>query len=163
MDYRIPEKRYFRIGEVSALTQLEPHVIRYWEKEFPSLRPLRADSRQRLYSRDDVRLIMDIRRLLHEERYTIAGARRRLMGQEPEGPNLEAETTMEAMPPAASEAAPARPSPLAPPSRLNGLQPDLPLFPEARADSAGEVGEENHTQLLVEIKQELGRIIRVLS
>ena len=51
MDYRIPEKRYFRIGEVSALTQLEPHVIRYWEKEFPSLRPLRADSRQRLYSR----------------------------------------------------------------------------------------------------------------
>ena len=74
----IPPKRYFKIGEVSQLTGVEPHVIRYWESEFSQLAPTRAGSSQRLYTRQDVELLLTIHRLLYEEKYTIAGARRKL-------------------------------------------------------------------------------------
>ncbi len=81
----IPNKRYFKIGEVSKLTGVEPHTIRYWETEFPQLKPVRAGSRQRLYRRQDVDLLMRIRQLLHQEKYTIAGAQKKL-SQEKEVP-----------------------------------------------------------------------------
>jgi len=74
----IPQKRYFKIGEVSQLTGVEAYVIRYWESEFSQLTPTRAGSSQRLYTRQDVELLLTIRRLLYEEKYTIAGARRKL-------------------------------------------------------------------------------------
>lgn len=72
----IPDKLYFKIGEVCRLTGIKQHVLRYWEAEFPILRPQRASSRQRLYRRVDVENILTIRRLLQIEGYTIAGARK---------------------------------------------------------------------------------------
>jgi len=68
----------YRIGEVASLTQVEPHVLRYWETEFPALRPAKTPSGQRLYSEADVRTVLTIKRLLYEEGFTIAGARKQL-------------------------------------------------------------------------------------
>lgn len=75
----IPEKLYFKIGEVSALVGVRAHVLRYWEKEVPAIRPGKSASSQRRYRRKDVQVFREIRRLLHEERYTLAGARKRIM------------------------------------------------------------------------------------
>ncbi|MBW1779937.1 MAG: MerR family transcriptional regulator [Deltaproteobacteria bacterium] len=76
---QIPEnRRYFRIGEASRIVGVEPYVLRYWENEFPQLRPRRAESRQRTYQRKDLETLLEIKRLLYEERMTIEGARLRL-------------------------------------------------------------------------------------
>jgi DNA-binding transcriptional MerR regulator len=76
---QIPDdKTYFRIGEVSRITGLEPYVLRYWESEFPQIRPRRADSNQRTYRKKDLEIIMEIKRLLYDERLTIEGARKKL-------------------------------------------------------------------------------------
>lgn len=77
-DVAIPDKLYFRIGEVSELTRTKAFVLRYWETEFPSLRPVKGKSGHRLYRRKDVELIFQIRRLLYEKGFTIGGARRHL-------------------------------------------------------------------------------------
>jgi len=77
-DVVIPDKLYFRIGEVSELTHTKAFVLRYWETEFPSLRPVKSKSGHRLYRRKDVELIFEIRRLLYEQGFTIAGARRHM-------------------------------------------------------------------------------------
>ncbi len=74
----IPERRYFRIGEVSALTGVEAYVLRYWETEFRNISPARSRSGQRLYRKRDIENILEIKDLLHEQRYTIAGARQYL-------------------------------------------------------------------------------------
>ena len=76
MRSEIPDKLYFKIGEVSKLAGLAAHVLRYWESEFPGIRPQRANSQQRLYRRVDVETILNIKSLLHEQGYTIAGARK---------------------------------------------------------------------------------------
>ena len=78
MDPRIPDKLYFKIGEVAKLAEVPPHVLRYWESEFPGIRPKRANSQQRLYRYQDVELVLKIKGLLHEQGYTIAGARKLL-------------------------------------------------------------------------------------
>jgi DNA-binding transcriptional MerR regulator len=76
---RVPEeKKFFRIGEVSRIIGVEPYVLRYWESEFPQIRPVRADTNQRTYQKKDLELIMEIKRLLYEEKLTIEGARQRL-------------------------------------------------------------------------------------
>jgi DNA-binding transcriptional MerR regulator len=72
------EARYYRIGEVSRLTALKPFVLRYWETEFPMLQPIKSPSGHRLYRQEDVELVLKIRRLLYDEGFTIAGARRHL-------------------------------------------------------------------------------------
>jgi DNA-binding transcriptional MerR regulator len=75
----IPDnKRFFRIGEVSRIIGVKPYVLRYWETEFPTLRPKRADSRQRIYQREDIETIREIKKLLYEEKLTIEGVRKRL-------------------------------------------------------------------------------------
>ena len=71
-------KRYYRIGEVSKITGVKPYVLRYWESEFRWMAPAKSRSKQRLYRKRDIEIIQLIRRLLHEERYTIAGARKKL-------------------------------------------------------------------------------------
>ncbi len=76
MNVEIPDKLYFKIGEVGKLADVPPHVLRYWESEFSAIRPKRANSKQRLYRRADVELILKLKVLLHERRYTIAGARK---------------------------------------------------------------------------------------
>ncbi len=76
MTMQIPDKLYFKIGEVSKLADVAPHVLRYWESEFSDIKPKRATSKQRLYRREDVELILVIKNLLHVQGYTIAGARK---------------------------------------------------------------------------------------
>jgi DNA-binding transcriptional MerR regulator len=73
------EKDTYRIGEVASLAEIEPHVLRYWETEFPALRPTKAPSGQRLYRRTDIDTVLVIKRLLYEEGFTIAGARKQLV------------------------------------------------------------------------------------
>src|SRR6202158_3727715 len=74
----IPDKLYFRIGEVSRLAGIKPYVLRFWETEFSSLGPKKAGKGRRLYRRKDVELVLEIKRLLYEKRYTIEGARKYL-------------------------------------------------------------------------------------
>nr|VFJ48676.1 MAG: transcriptional regulator, MerR family [Candidatus Kentron sp. DK]VFJ49155.1 MAG: transcriptional regulator, MerR family [Candidatus Kentron sp. DK] len=78
----IPAKRYFSIGEVSDLCGVKPHVLRYWEQEFPQLKPLKRRGNRRYYQRQDVILIRQIRSLLYEHGFTIGGARQRLVGND---------------------------------------------------------------------------------
>ncbi|MBI2178455.1 MAG: MerR family transcriptional regulator [Candidatus Tectomicrobia bacterium] len=75
---QIPDKLFFKIGEVAELTGTKPHVLRYWESEFKMLRPAKGESGQRIYRRKDVELIFAIKRLLYEENFTIAGAKKQL-------------------------------------------------------------------------------------
>jgi DNA-binding transcriptional MerR regulator len=74
----IPDKLYFRIGEVSKITGLPTHVLRFWESEFSRIRPKRTASGQRLYTRHDIELILHIKNLLYEKKFTIQGARQHL-------------------------------------------------------------------------------------
>ena len=78
MDTGIPEKLFFKIGEVAELLSLRPSVLRYWESEFSFLKPNKSRSGQRLYSRRDVELISEIKRLLYSEKLTIEGARQQI-------------------------------------------------------------------------------------
>lgn len=71
----IPDKLYFRIGEVSRLANVKPFVLRFWEGEFPQLAPKKSGTGHRLYRRKDVEMVLEIKRLLYEERFTIEGAR----------------------------------------------------------------------------------------
>jgi DNA-binding transcriptional MerR regulator len=71
----IPNKLYFRIGDVSRITGIKAYVLRFWENEFPSLNPKKSGTNQRLYKRKDVELVLEIKHLLYEKRYTIEGAR----------------------------------------------------------------------------------------
>jgi DNA-binding transcriptional MerR regulator len=77
----VPEKPFFRIGEVSRLTATKAFVLRYWETEFPMLQPVKSPSGHRLYRRQDIETVFEIKRLLYEEGFTIAGARRHLSGE----------------------------------------------------------------------------------
>jgi DNA-binding transcriptional MerR regulator len=74
----IPDKLYFRIGEVARLAGIKPYVLRFWETEFPSLGPKKSGTGHRLYRRKDVQLVLDIKTLLYEKRFTIEGARKHL-------------------------------------------------------------------------------------
>lgn len=80
----IPSKRYFTIGEVGELCGVKPHVLRYWEQEFPQLKPIKRRGNRRYYQHHDVLLIRQIRGLLYEQGFTIGGARQRLAGSEAE-------------------------------------------------------------------------------
>jgi DNA-binding transcriptional MerR regulator len=84
----LPPKLYFRIGEVAELVGVEPHVLRYWEREFRSIRPTKSAKGQRVYSRRDVENLMRVRELLYREGFTIAGAKKKLQraGVEPDEP-----------------------------------------------------------------------------
>jgi DNA-binding transcriptional MerR regulator len=79
----IPSKRYFTIGEVSELCAVKPHVLRYWEQEFPQLKPVKRRGNRRYYQRHDVVLIRQIRGLLYVEGFTISGARNKLALENP--------------------------------------------------------------------------------
>ena len=79
----IPGKRYFTIGEVSQLCALKPHVLRYWEQQFPQLNPVKRRGNRRYYRQEDVLTIRQIRALLYDEGYTIDGARQRMSAEPP--------------------------------------------------------------------------------
>lgn len=90
----IPDKLYFSIGEVAKLANVKPHVLRFWEQEFPNLLPKKDESGRRIYRKKDVELVLDIRRLLYDEKFTLAGARRVLMGGGGESVPEDARTAM---------------------------------------------------------------------
>jgi DNA-binding transcriptional MerR regulator len=77
----IPEKLFFKIGEVCDLVEVQPHVLRYWESEFPMLTPQKNRAGQRTYRRKDVEIVMRIKQLLYEEGFTIAGAKKKLASE----------------------------------------------------------------------------------
>ncbi len=91
----LPDKLYFKIGEVAKLVGVKPYVLRYWETEFPSIRPGKTRSKHRLYRRRDVETLLEIRRLLHDERYTIEGAKRRLKDRGGQQDEVESAATSE--------------------------------------------------------------------
>ena len=82
----IPDKLYFRIGDVSRLTGLKAYVLRYWESEFPAIAPKKSGTGQRLYRRKDVELILEIKHILYEKRFTIEGARKAIGNREKPAP-----------------------------------------------------------------------------
>ena len=83
MDLQIPDKLYFKIGEVAELTGVKPHVLRYWEAEIASIRPTKNRHQQRLYRQRDIELILRLKDLLYNQGYTIAGARKFLRRKPP--------------------------------------------------------------------------------
>src|SRR6202142_2417669 len=89
----LPAKLYYRIGEVAELVGVEPHVLRYWEREFRSIRPTKSAKGQRVYSRRDVENLLRVRELLYSEGFTIAGAKKKLQrtGTEPRESHVEHE------------------------------------------------------------------------
>ena len=78
----IPEKKYFKIGEASKIAGLEPHVLRFWESEFRALSPRKDSGNQRLYTRKDIETILNIKKLLYQENFTIAGAKKKIDGKD---------------------------------------------------------------------------------
>lgn len=78
MDFQIPDKLYYKIGEVAKFTGVKTHVLRYWETEFSAIRPNKSRSNQRLYRKQDVELILHLKDLLYNQGFTIAGARKKL-------------------------------------------------------------------------------------
>lgn len=89
MSVEIPDKLYFKIGEVSKLALVAPHVLRYWENEFKEIQPKRANSNQRLYRREDVDIVLLIKQLLHDQGFTLVGAKKFLADREVRGKNEE--------------------------------------------------------------------------
>lgn len=95
MDFQIPDKLYYKIGEVAKFTGIKTHVLRYWETEFKAIRPNKSRSNQRLYRKQDVDLILHLKDLLYNQGFTIAGARKKLRekpAKNPEEPVLEKPT-----------------------------------------------------------------------
>ena len=90
MDIEIPDKTYFRIGEVSKILGVEPYVVRYWETEFKTVKPIRTKSEQRLYRRKDLEELALIRNLLYRDRFTIAGAKKKIQELHRETPETGA-------------------------------------------------------------------------
>ncbi len=93
----LPDKLFYKIGEVSKITDVEPYVLRYWETEFPFLRPRKNRSGQRVYVKKDLEMIMQIKKLLYQERYTIEGVRKRF-SEAPAQPVSEVRTLSESRP-----------------------------------------------------------------
>ena len=93
----IPGKRYFTIGEVSELCAVKPHVLRYWEQEFPHLKPVKRRGNRRYYQHQDVILIRQIRSLLYDHGYTIGGARQRMNGEDEAGQQATASKEYQAL------------------------------------------------------------------
>jgi DNA-binding transcriptional MerR regulator len=98
----LPDRLYFKIGEVAKIVGVKPYVLRYWETEFSMIRPGKTRSKHRLYRRRDVETLLEIKRLLHTERYTIEGAKRCLKtpqkAEKPEKPALAARKEQMALP-----------------------------------------------------------------
>lgn len=111
----IPEKLFFRIGEVCALIKVQPHVLRYWETEFPMLAPQKNRAGQRVYRRKDVEMVFKIRDLLYEEKFTIAGAKRKLLDDSRAGNPAKSKAASEQLSMEGALAVGAVPSPVDPP------------------------------------------------
>jgi DNA-binding transcriptional MerR regulator len=141
MTIAIPEKQYFKIGEVSEILDVEPYVLRYWESEFKILKPTRTRARQRLYHKKDLELLLEIKHLLYDEKFTIAGAKKRLQ----EMRKLE-NAEKKAKRPTRSE-------------RAKEMDPDN----ETPEPSSADIEHADYRDLLREIKKELKELRAILE
>ena len=137
MDLQLPDKLYFKIGEVAELTGVKPHVLRYWESEIASIRPTKNRNQQRLYRQRDIELILRLKDLLYSQGYTVAGARNLLRRKLPA--------------PAPSPPAAAPPAP--PQHAVEGADGQLAL----------PLGGGKERRLLAELRQDLQRLRLSLS
>jgi DNA-binding transcriptional MerR regulator len=142
----LPVKPYFRIGEVAEILGVETYVLRYWESEFPQLKPVRAPSRQRLYRRGDVQTLLIIKDLLHNQGFTIAGAKKRLQ-----------ELAQEQKAAAATPAAAPAPAQTAPPAPPTPERTTAPAAPEAAPSPSPD------PHLKAEVVDELRSLLKLLS
>jgi DNA-binding transcriptional MerR regulator len=146
MEKQIPNKLFFKIGEVCEITDTQPYVLRYWESEFPALAPAKNSSGQRIYRRRDIETVLRIKQLLYEEGFTIAGAKKR----------LEAEQAGRVPTPQADAGrAGATPVPTSTPASAAGAPPPTP--PAATpADDRGRAA-------LLEVRDQLREILTLLD
>jgi DNA-binding transcriptional MerR regulator len=140
MERKIPNKLFFKIGEVCEITDTQPYVLRYWESEFPALAPAKNSSGQRIYRRRDIETVLRIKQLLYEEGFTIAGAKKR----------LEAEL-------AGRVETPQEPVPAATPTPT-----PLPAAPPA-ASAAGDAGSDRTREALLEVRDQLREMLTLLN
>jgi DNA-binding transcriptional MerR regulator len=142
MDRQIPNKLFFKIGEVCEITDTQPYVLRYWESEFPALAPAKNSSGQRIYRRKDIETVLRIKQLLYDEGFTIAGAKKR----------LEAEMTGRGVTPSsmASESVAEEKSPAT-----------VPAPAEAEADAVP--GDDKTRAVLLEVRSQLRELLTFLD
>ena len=150
----IPDKLYFRIGEVSRLTGVKQYVLRFWESEFPGLGPKKSGTGHRLFRRKDVEMVLEIKRLLYDKRFTIEGARKALENKPkplavPKGPRSSAKAALKAK---ADAAAGIRPE-----HSAQAYQQQTELFP-----SEGPLASQPKALDLEPLKRELRAILALL-
>jgi DNA-binding transcriptional MerR regulator len=138
----LPQKLYFRIGEVAGIVGVEPHVLRYWEREFRSIRPTKSARGQRVYSRRDVENLLRVRELLYTQGFTIAGARKQL--QRPAREDAEAHVSGEA-------------------STGNNKPPIVAAPPEDPSDPGREPHEDTLRGTLVALRDEVSAFLDELA
>lgn len=142
MTIAIPEKQYFKIGEVSEILDVEPYVLRYWESEFKILKPTRTRARQRLYHKKDLELLLEIKHLLYDEKFTIAGAKKRLQ-------EMKKQTAAEKKASRTTKATRAR--------------DEIPVSPERAETMNLSSNQEDYRDILLEIKRELKELRNILE
>jgi DNA-binding transcriptional MerR regulator len=155
---RIPEKLFFRIGEVCELIKVQPHVLRYWETEFPMLAPQKNRAGQRVYRRKDVEMVLRIRDLLYEEKFTIAGAKKKLL-EETRGGAPRTRPAAPEPPPADAPSAEQTSEETGTTALLPGLDPGQPQTGTAASSKAGTDEAPNSKSLSPQAK----RVLRLLK
>jgi DNA-binding transcriptional MerR regulator len=155
--YAIPNKLYFRIGEVSDLVGVKPYVLRYWESEFPDIKPSKSKSGQRLYKRKDVELLLKIKELLYEERFTINGARKRLKDF---GRGEHKETPQVAEAPAAQVPVKGDPRQL---DVFATHDPEEDALPVAGTHGAAQVPVRDQTKTFMKIRKDLEELLHMVK
>jgi DNA-binding transcriptional MerR regulator len=142
MAIAIPEKQYFKIGEVSEILDVEPYVLRYWESEFKILKPTRTRARQRLYHKKDLELLLEIKHLLYDEKFTIAGAKKRLQ-------EMKKQTAMEKK---------AKKS-----GKVGRTKEEVPVLEVKNENSLARANPSDYREILLEIKKDLKELRAILE
>jgi len=151
----IPGKLFYKIGEVCEITDTQPYVLRFWESEFPQLAPKKNRSGQRVYQRKDIDTVVRIKKLLYEEEYTIAGARRKLDEEHQTGRAAEASATVDAGPGEPEDDHPVDLLSSRSKRRSRQIQPELPTGDPER--------EARFERALVELKKALREVQQLLG
>jgi DNA-binding transcriptional MerR regulator len=151
MDKEIPNKLFFKIGEVCEITDTQPYVLRYWESEFPALAPAKNSSGQRIYRRRDIETVLRIKQLLYEEGFTIAGAKKRL------------EAEMSGRTPTPQHTPSTTPAPTPPPVPSRTPTPNSMAANPPSATAAPPARDEQDRAVMVEVREQLREILTLLN
>lgn len=166
----IPEKLFFKIGEVCDITNVQAHVLRYWESEFPMLAPQKNRAGQRTYRKRDVEMVLRIKELLYDDQYTIAGAKKKLSSELRGASKLKVVTpdmTAAQSPPTATPTPPALnvapPSPSVETSIAPALQPTPSTLDEVSAPPAPPALSDERRAALIRLRRELNDLLKLLD